>query len=91
MAAAVSMPVTEIEAYEDDKRFHFDVLSLTFQGSSWLGSTKNWPDLPEIVQQHIVVFYQTVRLLQKLLDSGSNVNAYDKETLGKVSWTWSNK
>ena len=65
--------------------------SLTFQGFSWLGSTKNWPDLPEIVEQHIVVFYQTVRLLQKLRDSGSNVNAYDKETLGKVSWTWSNK
>ena len=57
--------------------------SLTFQGSSWLVSTKNWPDFPEIVQQHIVVFYQKVRLLKKLRDSGSNVNAYDKETFGK--------
>ena len=33
----------------------------------------------------LLFFDQTVRLLQKLRDSGSNVNAYDKETLDKVS------
>ena len=63
--AAARIPATEIEAYEDDKRLHFDgvsdsprflysVLQRTVQISQMKVDE-------EIVEQHIVVVDQTVR------------------------------
>ena len=68
------MPAMGIEACEDDTRLHFDVES----------------DLPRfLVEQHIVVVDQTVRLLRIPQDSSSNINAYDKETLDNLSSAFS--
>ncbi|CAH3176302.1 unnamed protein product, partial [Porites lobata] len=43
----------------------------------------------EIVEQHIVVVDETVRLLRILRDSSSNINASDKETLDNLSSAFS--
>ena len=62
------MPATEIEAYEDDTRFHFDVesdfprfLDSVFQRTDQISETKVDE---EIVEQHNVIIDQTVRLLR---------------------------
>ena len=62
------MPATEIEAYEDDTRLHFDVesdfprfLDSVFQGTDQISETKVDE---EIVEQHNVIIDQTVRLLR---------------------------
>ena len=39
----------------------------------------------EIVEQHIDIVDQMVRLPPTLLDSSSNINTYDKETLDNLS------
>ena len=60
------MPATEIETYEDDTRLHFDVesdvprfLDSVLQRTDQISQTK----VDEgIVEQHIVVVNQTVRL-----------------------------
>ena len=39
----------------------------------------------EIVEQHIDIVDQMVRLPRTLLDSSSNINTYDKETLDNLS------
>ena len=58
MAAATTMPATEIEAYEDDTRLHFDVksdfprsLDSVLQRTDQISQTKVDE---EIVEQHIV-------------------------------------
>ena len=62
------MPATEIEAYEDDTRLHFDVesdfprfLDSVFQRTDQISETKVDE---EIVEQHNVIIDQTVRLLR---------------------------
>ena len=77
------MRATKIEAYEDDARLHFDVesdfprfLDSVLQRTEQISQTKVDE---EIVEQHIVIVDQTVRLLRTPRDSGSNSNAYDKE------------
>ena len=90
MAAAARMPVAGIL---DDTRLHFDVesdlpriLDSVLQRTDQISQTKVDE---EIVEQHIVVVDQTVRLLRILRDSSSNINAYDKETLGNLSSAFS--
>ena len=68
MAAAARMPATEIEAYEDDTGLLFDVesdfprfLDSVVQRTDQISQTKMDE---EVVEQHIVVVYQTVRLLR---------------------------
>ena len=83
----------EIETYEDDTRLHFDVesdlprfLDSVLQRTDQISQTK----VDEgIVEQHIVVVDQTVRLLRILRDSGSNINTHDKETLDNLSSAFS--
>ena len=65
VAVAVRMLATEIEAYEDDTRLHFDVesdlprfLNSVLQRTDQISQTKVDE---EIVEQHIVVLDQTVR------------------------------
>ena len=67
-AAAARMQATEIEAYEDDTRLHFNVesdfprfLDSVLQRTGQISQTKADE---EIVEQHIVVVDQTVRLLR---------------------------
>ena len=62
------MPATEIEANEDDTRLHFDVesdfprfLDSVLQRTDQISQTKVDE---EIVERHIVVVDQTVRLLR---------------------------
>ena len=66
--AAARMPATEIEAYEDDTRLHFDVeadfprfLDSVLRRTDQISQTKVDD---EIVEQHIVVVDQTERLLR---------------------------
>ena len=66
--AAARMPAAEIEAYEDDTGLLFDVdsdfprfLDSVVQRTDQISQTKMDE---EIVEQHIVVVYQTVRLLR---------------------------
>ena len=59
--------------------------SLTFQGSLTTHQISQTKVDEEIVEQHIDVVDQTVRLLRTLRDSSSNINAYDKETLDNLS------
>ena len=87
--AAARMPATKIEAYEDDTRLHFDVesgpprfLGSVLQRTEQISQTKVDE---EIVEHHIVIVDQTVRLLRTPRDSSSNINAYDKETLDNLS------
>ena len=74
------------------KKTHLDVESdlPRFQLTRFYKELTRFPD-QKLWSRILLFFDQTVRLLQKLRDSGSNVNAYDKETLDKVSWTWSNQ
>ena len=67
MAAAARIPATEIEAYEDDTRLHFDVesdlprfLDSVLQRTDQISKTKVDE---EIVEHHVAVVDQTVRLL----------------------------
>ena len=69
-AAAGRMPATEIEAYKDDTRLHFDgesdfprFLDSVLQRTDQISQTKVDE---EIVEQHIVVVDQTVRLVRIL-------------------------
>ena len=69
-AAAARIPATEIEAYEDDTRLHFDgesdfprFLDSVLQRTDQISQMKVDQ---EIVEQHIVVVDQTVRLLRIL-------------------------
>ena len=62
------MPATEIEAYEDDTRLHFDVesdfprfLDTVLQRTDEISQTKVDE---EIMEQHNVIVDQTVRLLR---------------------------
>ena len=87
------MPAMGIEACEDDTRLHFDVesdlprfLDSVLQITDQISQTKVDE---EIVEQHIVVVDQTVRLLCIPQDSSSNINAYDKETLDNLSSAFS--
>ena len=64
---AARMPATEIEAYEDYTRLHFEVesdfprfLDPVLRRTDQISQTKGDD---EIVEQHIVVVDQTVRLL----------------------------
>ena len=87
--AAAKMPATEIEAYEDDTRLHYDVESDFLR---FLDSVLQRTD--QIFQQHIVVVDQTVRCVCFVYpgvprDSSSNINAYDKETLDNLSSAFS--
>ena len=82
------MPATEIEAYEDDTRLHFDVES---DFPRFLDSVLQRTD--QISQQHIVVG-KTVRCVCFVYpgiprDSSSNINAYDKETVDNLSSAFS--
>ena len=92
MVAAARMPAMGIEACEDDTRLHFDVESDlprfldSVQRTDQISQTKADE---EIVEQHIVVVDQTVRLLRIPQDSSSNINAYDKETLDNLSSAFS--
>ena len=68
--AAARMPATEIEAYKDDTRPHFDgesdfprFLDSVLQRTDQISQTKVDE---EIVEQHIVVVDQTVRLVRIL-------------------------
>ena len=63
VAAAARIPATEIEAYEDDKRLHFDgesdcprFLDSVLQRTDQISQMKVDE---EIVEQHIVVVDQT--------------------------------
>ena len=88
-----AMLATEIGAYEDDTRLQgFDVesdlprfLDSVLQRTDQISQTMD----EEIVEQHIVVVDETVRLLRILRDSGSNINASDKETLDNLSSAFS--
>ena len=86
------MPAMGIEACEDDTRLHFDVESDlprfldSVQRTDQISQTKADE---EIVEQHIVVVDQTVRLLRIPQDSSSNINAHDKETLDNLSSAFS--
>ena len=87
--AAARIPATEIEAYEDDTRLHYDVESDFLR---FLDSVPQRTD--QISQQHIVVVDQTVRCVRFVYpgvprDSSSNTNAYDKETLDNLSSAFS--
>ena len=90
--AAARMPAMGIEACEDDTRLHFDVESDlprfldSVQRTDQISQTKADE---EIVEQHIVVVDQTVRLLRIPQDSSSNINAHDKETLDNLSSAFS--
>ena len=72
-AAAARILATEIETYEDDTSLHFDVesdlprfLDSVLPRTDQISQTK----VDEgIVEQHIVVVNQTVRLLRILRDS----------------------
>ena len=92
MVAAARMPAMGIEACEDDTRLHFDVESDlprfldSVQRTDQISQTKADE---EIVEQHIVVVDQTVRLLRIPQDSSSNINAHDKETLDNLSSAFS--
>ena len=94
MVAAARMPAMGIEACEDDTRLHFDVESDlprfldSVQRTDQISQTKADE---EIVEQHIVVVDQTVRLLRIPQDSSSNINAYryDKETWDNLSSAFS--
>ena len=87
------MLATEIGAYEDDTRLQgFDVesdlprfLDSVLQRTDQISQTMD----EEIVEQHIVVVDETVRLLRILRDSSSNINASDKETLDNLSSAFS--
>ena len=75
MVAVARLPATEIEAYEDDTRLHFDVesdlprfLDSVLQRTDQISQTKLDE---EIVEHHIVVVDQTVCLFG---DSSSNIN-----------------
>ena len=66
--AAARTPATEIEAYEGDTRLHFNVesdfprfLDSVLQRTDQISQTKVDE---EIVEQHIVIVDQTVRLLR---------------------------
>ena len=88
-AAAARIPATEIEAYEDDTRLHFDGES---DFPRFLDSVLQRTD--QISQQHIVVVGKTVRCVCFVYpgiprDSSSNINAYDKETLDNLSSAFS--
>ena len=68
MAATARIPATEIEAYEDDTRLHFDVesdlprfLDSVLQRTDQISKTKVDE---EIVEHHVAVVDQTVRLLR---------------------------
>ena len=74
------MLATEIEAYEDDTRLHYDVES---DFPRFLDSVLRRTD--QIYQQHIVVVDQTVRCVCFV----HPVNAYDKETLDNLSSAFS--
>ena len=67
MFSLIFLPATEIEAYEDDTRLHFDVESdLPRFLDSFLQRTNQISQMKadeEIVEQRIVVVDQTVRLL----------------------------
>ena len=88
-----AMLATEIGAYEDDTRLQgFDVesdlprfLDSVLQRTDQISQTMD----EEIVEQHIVVVDETVRLLRILRDSSSNINASDKETLDNLSSAFS--
>ena len=94
--AAARMLATEIEAYEGDTSLHFNVesafprfLDSVLQRTDQISQTKVDE---EIVEQHIVIVDQTVRLLRiprYTWDSSSNINAYDKETLDYLSSAFS--
>ena len=89
MAAAARMSATEIEAYEDDTRLHYDAESDFLR---FLDSVLQRTD--QISQQHIIVVDQTVRCVCFVYpglprDSSSNINAYDKETLDNLSSAFS--
>ena len=94
MVAAARLPAMGIEACEDDTRLHFDVESDlprfldSVQRTDQISQTKADE---EIVEQHIVVVDQTVRLLRIPQDSSSNINAYryDKETWDNLSSAFS--
>ena len=89
-----AMLATEIGAYEDDTRLQgFDVesdlprfLDSVLQRTDQISQTIVDE---EIVEQHIVVVDETVRLLRILRDSSSNINASDKETLDNLSSAFS--
>ena len=68
VAVAARMPATEIEAYEDDTRLHFDVesdfprfLDSVLRRTDQISQTKVDE---ETVEQHNVIVDQTVRLLR---------------------------
>ena len=93
MVAAARMPAMGIEACEDDTRLHFDVesdlprfLDSVLQRTDQISQTKVDE---EIVEQHIVVVDQMVRLLCIPQDSSLNINTYDKETLDNLSSAFS--
>ena len=89
-----AMLATEIGAYEDDTRLQgFDVesdlprfLDSVLQRTDQISQTIVDE---EIVEQHIVVVDETVRLLRILRDSSSNISASDKETLDNLSSAFS--
>ena len=89
------MPATEIEAYEDDTRLHFDVesdfprfLDSVFQRTDQISQTKVDE---EIMEQHqcSIMSLSIKRRICFLYpgiprDSSSNINAYDIETLDNL-------
>ena len=88
-AAAARMPATEIEAYKDDTRLHFDgesdfprFLDSVLLRTDQISQTKVDE---EIVEQHIVVVDQTVRLLHIPRYTARQQFAYEKETLANLS------
>ena len=93
MAVVARMLATGIETYEDDTSLHFDVesdlprfLDSVLQRTDQISQTK----VDEgIVEQHIVVVDQTVRLHRILRDGSSNINAHDKGTLDNLSSAFS--
>ena len=85
-AAAAAAFVAMRTAHEDDDTiFVFDVprfLSSVLNKTDQVSRTKVDH---EILEQHIVVVDQTVRLLRTLQDSGSNISADDKKYLDNLS------
>ena len=91
VAVAARMPATEIEAYEDDTRLHFDVesdfprfLDSVFQRTDQISQTKVDE---EIMEQHqcSIMSLSIKRRICFLYpgiprNSSSNINAYDIET-----------
>ena len=59
--------------------------SLTIQVSLRTDQISQTKVNEEIVEQHIDIVDQMVRLPPTLLDSSSNINTYDKETLDNLS------